>query len=123
METKPTVVPFSDHHICIPDGRKHYVFDQRNIKCAKGDGNYTDLHLVNPSRVVKTCKTLQQIAAVLSPALFCRCHRSYIVNKEMIMHYTLEDGGWLTLLDGAEVPISKAFGKHLLEGLKMIEPC
>ncbi|MCH5690544.1 LytTR family transcriptional regulator [Niabella sp. W65] len=48
---------------------------------------------------------------------FIRCHQSHLVNKEHIKSWVKEDGGYLILDNGDEIPISRSKKEILTQAL------
>ncbi len=97
--------PLMSTHLCVPvvDGIEFISYDE--IICLEAEGNYVKIH-TNATKPVVISKTLKDLEVKLSPQIFIRCHRSFIVNLSKIKKYNKGDGGSLTLSNGAQIPLS-----------------
>ena len=76
-----------------------------DIACARANGAYTDLHLMN-GECILVCKNLKVLAEKLPENEFYRVHKSYIINTNAISRYVKSDGGYIILENGMNVPVS-----------------
>jgi two-component system, LytTR family, response regulator len=74
---------------------------------------YACLHVGSKSHLLR--RSMTELEADLDPSVFCRVHRSSIVNLERIQSLQLtEDGEYEVLLQsGARVRLSRRYRKHL----------
>jgi len=74
--------------IPTPDG---YSFLNANeIMYCQADLNYTVIHTSKNERLVSS-KNLKEFEELLSPSVFFRCHKSYIINLNFIKKYNRAD--------------------------------
>ena len=74
------------------------------IRCAS-NGNYTQFYFTNGEKLLVT-KTLKEYDKLLSENNFIRVHQSHLVNPNHVKAFLKIDGGYLKMVDGAEVPVS-----------------
>lgn len=86
------------------------------LKC-EADGNYTKVHC-SDNRTILVSKTLLYIEQELPPDLFIRVHQSFLVNIGAIQAYMRDNGGYLLLSDGSQVPIARGRKAEVLRRLK-----
>lgn len=83
------------------------------IRC-EADHNYTTFYLVNGKRVLVS-KTLKDYDEMLCDFFFFRAHQSHLINMNHIVSFEKTDGGFLQMIDGSYVPVSKRKREELLE--------
>jgi len=86
------------------------------IRYLQAADNFTSFHLTD-GRKLLICRKLKFYDALLTPAGFCRIHRSTVVNLAMVRRYHRGKGGTVTLNDGVELIVAAARKQHLLEAL------
>ena len=95
----------------------------QDISYCKAEGNYTLICLADAAKKEMVSRTLKEFEEQLTDHNFMRVHRSYLVNLDQIKEYSrhnesLEidaDGGCVTMLNGAQVPVSRDRRKLLLK--------
>lgn len=88
----------------------------RDILRCQGDGNYTHIHLSN--RRITVAKTLREYEELLREEGFVRIHQSHLVQIRYIAAYYKQEGGYLTLLDGTRLSVSRHRREHVLEKIR-----
>lgn len=68
--------------------------------------NYTTIYLVTGEKIISS-RPIYEYEEMLEPAGFLRIHQSHLVNKKMIRSFRKQDGGFILMEDGAEIPVSK----------------
>lgn len=89
-----------------------------NILYCKADGSYTHFHLKNGQKIT-TSKNLKFYADILIEYGFYRNHSATLINLRFIKRYSKSDGGYLIMVDGSELSISKSRKAGLLETLSL----
>ncbi len=100
------------------------------IRCevATHKGNRTLFYLKSQKKPILCSKTLKYVESdLLQGHAFCRIHQSHLVNRVHLKSYIKDAGqqpqqvntkpaagGWLTMVDNAILPVSKAGKKRLL---------
>jgi two-component system LytT family response regulator len=94
-------------HLAVPtsSGVVFVFFD--DIKYLHADSNYTDIIKKDNSKVYAS-KTLKYFENLLPSDLFFRCHQSYIVNLRFLDKFVKSDGGYLLMLDGTKIALSRS---------------
>lgn len=77
------------------------------------DGVYTQVH--HDGKITISSKPIGVYEDVLPPSIFCRCHKSYIVNKSFIKRIGKGRGLNLTLFNGEELPVSVRKKEEFME--------
>ncbi len=105
LSTSVHATPLLSTHLCVPvvDGIEFISYDE--IIHLEAEGNYVKIHTTAEKPVIIS-RTLKDLETKLSPKVFIRCHRSFIINLTKIKRYNKADGGSLTLSNGAQIPLS-----------------
>ena len=67
--------------------------------------------------VIETAELVKQLENKLNPNLFCKVHRSHIVNYMEIRRFSGTRGGIILMNDGTEIPVSIRRKAKFLNGL------
>jgi len=100
--------------VILPTMEGFEIVKMEEIVRLKGNGNFTDLYLINGSKKM-ACRFLKHFSEML-PLPFLRVHKSHIVNLNFVKLYN--KGGYITLEDGAEVEISPTYKEDFLKNFK-----
>jgi len=90
----------------------HYVLIDDIVFC-KSDNSYTTFHLTNTKKITVS-KPISDYETILEPYGFLRTHQSYLINKNRIVSFKKEDGGYLLMEGNYQAIISKQ-RKHILK--------
>lgn len=94
------------------------IVEIKDILFCEANSNYTIFHFVNQPKIMVS-RTLKEISSTLAAQPFFRVHQSYLVNLKHIQKYVKGSGGYLILVNGKSVNVSKskkeALVKRLLE--------
>ncbi|MDZ7934959.1 MAG: LytTR family DNA-binding domain-containing protein [Emticicia sp.] len=92
-----------------------FVEVEKIIRC-ESDSNYTKIFMQNlPMMLVS--RTLKEIEEILSDLPFIRVHNSHIIAKNHVKKYVKADGGYILMIDNAEIPISRARKEEVISQL------
>jgi two-component system, LytTR family, response regulator len=107
--------------IAVPSGTTLRFLEPEQIVCLKADNTYTEIVLVDGSRLVvsRTLKNFEE--ALGDDPNFFRCHKSYIVNMVHVTQYNKSDGGSILLRDKLEVSIAQDKVQEFLERVSFIK--
>ncbi|RFS19249.1 DNA-binding response regulator [Chitinophaga silvatica] len=92
------------------------VVKMNEIVRLKGNGNFTDVYLINGTKKM-VCRFLKHFSEML-PHPFVRVHKSHIVNIHFVQSYHKGAGGYVCLNDGTEVEVSPAYKDSLLKAFQ-----
>ena len=84
-----------------------------DILYCEAESNYTSVVLNNKKILVS--KTLKEIDEALAGAEFYRIHHSFLVNLNHIQKYVRGDGGYVMMIDGKAVSISRSKRQEFME--------
>ncbi len=88
-----------------------------SIIYCKADSSYTEFYLIDGTKKM-VCKVLKEIEFQLEPFEFLRIHQSYIVNMDHVVSFHRSDGGFVEMINGDKVSISRSKKRMLIERLK-----
>ncbi|HJS01208.1 MAG TPA: LytTR family DNA-binding domain-containing protein [Flavobacterium sp.] len=100
--------------VILPTLEGFEVVMMKDIVRLKGNGNFTDLFLVDGSKKM-VCRFLKHFSEIL-PFPFMRVHKSHIININFVKSYN--KGGFITLQDEAEIEISSTYKEGFLSRFK-----
>lgn len=115
---EPTNVPTSlSNKIAVSFQDKIIFYDPQEIVYCQSNDNYTIIQLKNGEKVIAS-KTMKHFEDLLTPNGFIRPHHSYIINAKYIEQYSKKDGGYLILVDGSQIPVSRQRKDEILSMFK-----
>ena len=94
-----------------------HFLELENIVRLQSDINYTTFHLIDGRQIVVS-KTLKNFETLLEGEDFFRPHRSHIINLKHISKILKEDGGFILMKDGIQVPISRNKKEQFMDLVK-----
>ena len=100
--------------VILPTLEGFEVVLMKDIVRLKGNGNFTDLFLVDGSKKM-VCRFLKHFSEIL-PFPFMRVHKSHIININFVKSYN--KGGFITLQDEAEIEVSSTYKEEFLSRFK-----
>jgi len=68
---------------------------------------------------VLVSKTLKEYEELLTEFGFLRVHQSHLINSKFIRSYEKQDGGYLKMLDGTTISISRQRKQSILNQLNL----
>ncbi|MCT4644726.1 MAG: LytTR family DNA-binding domain-containing protein [Carboxylicivirga sp.] len=96
----------STQRIALPLSDKIEFIEVKSIIRCQGDGNYTQIHLINGDQITAS-KTLKEFDELLTESNFLRVHQSHLINLNEVKAYIKTDGGYIKMKDGSSVSISR----------------
>ena len=104
--------------IALPSGRGIDFVDAADIIYCNSESNYTHIALTG-NRKYTLAKTLKDVEQMLASLDFFRIHHSYLINFKFLQRYLRDDGGYVVMLDGKEIPIAKRRKEEFLARMKV----
>ncbi len=103
----PAHSPAQGERIVVKTGGKIKIIPVQDIHYLEAADDYVKI-VIKEGNFLKS-KTMHYFENVLDSSQFVRCHRSFIVNVELITRIEpYEKEGWLAILTtGAQIPVSK----------------
>jgi two-component system LytT family response regulator len=92
--------------LAIPtsDGREY--LNPREIIRIEADRSYS-WFFINNKRKILVSKHLKEFQDLLNDRNFFRPHNSHLINLEYVRKFVRHDGGYIEMLDGTQIPISR----------------
>ncbi|NUT31616.1 MAG: response regulator transcription factor [Hamadaea sp.] len=85
------------------------------VRWVEAQGDYARLHTAGGSHLVRV--PLATLAEHWADAGFVRIHRSYLVQIRLIGELRLTNNGYVVIVDGAELPVSRRHTRELKDRL------
>ena len=85
------------------------------VRWVEAQGDYARLHTADGSHLVRV--PLATLAERWADAGFVRIHRSYLVQLRLIAELRLVNSGYVVIVDGAELPVSRRHTRELKDKL------
>lgn len=92
------------------------VIDLDDIIRFEASHNYTHCYLIENKKLFIT-RPLSAFDAMLCDHHFVRIHSKYIINLKYLKKYIKGSGGFVRMMDNAEISVSKSRKNHFLEKL------
>ncbi len=105
--------------IALPVGDAMQLFAPDDIIRCESDSNYTNIFLAGGKKIL-LAKTLKEIEETLSGLSFFRVHQSHLVNMNHISKVVKGEGSYLTMSDGAVIPVSRNKKEAFMELLRRV---
>ena len=100
--------------VILPTLEGFEVVLMKDIVRLKGNGNFTDIFLVDGTKKM-VCRFLKHFSEIL-PFPFMRVHKSHIINVNFVKAYN--KGGFVTLQDATEIEVSSSYKEDFLNKFK-----
>ncbi|MDR7279928.1 LytR/AlgR family response regulator transcription factor [Catenuloplanes atrovinosus] len=85
------------------------------VRWVEAQGDYARLHTADGSHLVRV--PLATLAERWADAGFVRIHRSYLVQLRLIAELRLANSGYVVVVDGSELPVSRRHTRELKDRL------
>ena len=106
-----------EHRIALTTLKEtRFVLTNQVVRC-ESSNNYSSIYLANGEKLLVS-KPIFEFEEILKGYGFIRCHQSHLVNKKYIKSWVKEDGGYLLLENGTQIPISRNKKEAVGEALK-----
>ncbi len=106
-----------EHRIALTTLKEtRFVLTNQIIRC-ESSNNYSSIYLANGEKLLVS-KPIFEFEEILKGYGFIRCHQSHLVNKKYVKSWVKEEGGYLLLENGTQVPISRNKKDAVGEALK-----
>lgn len=89
------------------------------IRC-ESDNYYTFFYFTDGTRLLIS-KTLKENEELLKHHYFIRPHKSHLINKKYIKSYLRHDGGFIIMIDGTKVPVSRRKKETIIEMINNLQ--
>lgn len=92
--------------LAIPTSEGMEYLNTREIIRIEADRSYCWFHLTDKRKHLVS-KNLKEYQDLLSDRNFFRPHNSHLVNLEFVKKYVRQEGGYIEMTDGSQIPISR----------------
>ena len=106
--------------MALPTQEGHEIIEVADIVRCMADASYTHFYLKNGQSLL-ICRTLKEVEQALEPNGFVRVHHSHLVNPAYIRKIVRQDGGYVQMVDNAQVPVTKPKRDWLIEQFNTID--
>ncbi|HEU4472629.1 MAG TPA: LytTR family DNA-binding domain-containing protein [Flavisolibacter sp.] len=103
------------HRIALPSARETRFIETEKILRCESSNNYTSFFLIDGEKIVAS-RPIFEYEELLKEYGFFRCHQSHLINTRYIKSWVKEEGGYLLMEDGSQVPVSR-YRKEALRAL------
>jgi two-component system LytT family response regulator len=100
--------------LALPTHEGHEIIEIAQIVRCMADASYTHFYLENGLQLL-ICRTLKEVEQALEPNGFVRVHQSHLVNPQYLKKIVKQEGGYLVMADGTQVPVTKQKRDLLVE--------
>lgn len=107
-----------DHRIAIATLRETRFIRTAGIVRCESSNNYTAIFLSDGEKLTSS-RPIFEYEDLLKDYGFFRCHQSHLVNKRFVKSWVKEDGGYLLLDNGDQVPVSRNKKELVSAALKL----
>lgn len=105
-----------EHRIALPSLKEtRFVYTRDIVRC-ESSNSYTHFYLKDGEKIT-VAVSIYEYEEMLGPYGFLRCHQSHLVNKKFVRSMVKESGGYLLMLDGSMIPVSRSKRDELKKGL------
>ncbi len=95
-----------DHRIALATTKETRFIRTTDIVRCESSNNYTIFFLSNGEKLTAS-RPIFEYEELLKSYGLIRCHQSHLVNRKYVKSWVKEDGGYLLLDNGHQVPVSK----------------
>ena len=103
-----------EQRIAVPLADKIEFVALSKIIRLEAEGNYTHIYLEGNKKHL-VCKTLKEYQDLLEGYNFLRTQQSHLINFRKISSYVKTEGGYISMEDGSQVPISRQKKEEVLK--------
>lgn len=107
-------IHLSQQKMAIPTLTGLIFVAAKDILRFEAKGSYTAIHFDNGNEILAT-KQIKEYENVLPDAVFCRIHKSHIINICKIREYQKGKGGRLVMEDGTSIEVSSRRREEFLK--------
>ena len=115
LPTHPSARAEEDPTIPVELAGTTKLLPRSAVRWVEAQGDYARLHTVDGSHLVRV--PLATLAERWADAGFVRIHRSYLVQLSRIEELRLTGSGYVVMVDGAELPVSRRHTRELKDKL------
>ncbi len=103
----------SSEYLVVQDGELPKKIRVKDIEWIEADGNMKNISLASEQECLAIRHSMDKLQAMLSSHYFIRCHRSFIVNIELIQEIKGDD----IYVNGKKIPIGRSYKEDTYQRL------
>lgn len=119
VETLKHNLVYGIERIALNSQDKIIVIKVDDILRLESSGSYTLFYTKNGDQILVT-KTLKEYDSMLSDQGFLRVHQSHLISINSIKEFVKNDGGYIKMIDGKDIPVSSRKKSLVLKTLTQI---
>lgn len=100
--------------IAVPESNQLHFIKPEDIVYIKADNSYSEIYLENGKQMIVSRSIKNFEDGLKENPSFCRIHKSYLINTQFVEKYDKSNGGWVTLSNKKELPISSEKTEYFL---------
>lgn len=100
--------------LSIPTSSGIRFLDLDEVISLKAERSYCSIYLMSGEHLLIS-KSLSWVLSTWDEENLIKCHKSYAVNHSKISEFHRGNGGFVLMVDGTEIPVSKALKEEFLE--------
>lgn len=100
--------------IILTTAEKIHVIHINDILRCESDNYYTNFFFTNGTKLLIS-KTLKENENLLREHSFVRPHKSHLINTKYIKGFLKNEGGYIVMTDGSEIPVSRRRKEEIME--------
>lgn len=97
--------PNAPNKVVLKTSDKIHVVEINQIIRCESDNAYTTFYLQNEKSIMVS-KSIKHYDEMFKDQQFIRVHQSHLINPNFINYFNKQDGGFLVMSDGSNVPVS-----------------
>jgi len=110
----------TEHRLALSTAKEtRFINPEQIIRC-ESSNTYTSFYLIDGQKIIVS-KPIFEYEEILKEYGFVRCHQSHLVNKAKVKSWIKQDGGYLLLEDGSQIPISRNKKESVAEALVFLK--
>jgi two-component system, LytTR family, response regulator len=110
----------TEHRLALPTSKEtRFVNPEHIIRCESSNA-YTSFYLTDGQKIMVS-KPIFEYEELLKDYGFIRCHQSHLINKAKVKSWVKEEGGFLLLEDGSQIPISRNKKESITKALMSLK--
>lgn len=103
LENLKSILPAK---LTIPTSEGMEYLNTNEIIRLEADRNYCWFYLLDGKKHL-VCRNLKEYQDLLSDNNFFRPHNSHLINLEKVKKFVRQEGGYIEMIDGSQIPISR----------------
>ncbi|MCD4745959.1 MAG: LytTR family DNA-binding domain-containing protein [Bacteroidales bacterium] len=102
------------HKIILSTAEKIHIVKVNDIIRCESDNYYTRFYFKDGTKLLIS-KTLKENEELLSDHSFIRPHKSHLINIRYIKSFVKNDGGYIVMTDGSNIPVSRRKKEKIID--------